>query len=127
MGISKLTKPTKPTKQAPKHRNSYQKRTNNPKLGRPRIEYHDHWTKYSMKRPKFTSEQFHAQKNECRVCGGTSFFHERPMVNINSRTYYRTYGYRTQRVLWRIRCMNSRCSEPYGVILKLTEWDSAGE
>lgn len=125
MGIPKLTKPTKPTKSGPKHRDGYQKRTNNPRMGRPRIEYHDHWTKYSMKRPKYTPEQFHAQKNECRVCGGTHFFHERPVAK--SKSYYKTYGYRTERVLWRIRCCNNRCSEPYGVILKLEHWDSAGE
>lgn len=119
MGVPKLTKPTERPK------SHYQKKTNNPRMGRPKIEYQDHWTKYSMKRPKYTSAQFHAQKNECRVCGGTHFLHERPMGHVKS--YYKTYGYRTERIQWRIRCINGRCSEPYGVILKLEHWDSAGE
>ena len=116
MGKAKLTKPTKPTK------SYYQKKTNNPKMGRPKIEYHDNWTKYSMKRPKYTPESFHAKKNECRVCGGTKFFHE--LQRPPQQPHYRTYGYPTKRVLWRIKCANAKCYEPYGVILKLEEWDS---
>jgi hypothetical protein len=114
MGVSKPIKPTK---------SNYQKKTNNPRRGRPpKPEYVDSWSKYSIKRPKFTSEQFHEQDNHCARCDGTSFFSE--LQNLPKQPHYRTYGYQTRRVLWRIRCANGKCSEPFGVILKLEHWDS---
>ena len=96
-------------------------------MGRPNItsfKYRDGWSKYSIKRPKMTSEQFHSKKNECEVCKGTVFLAEKPM---SMHAYYRTYGYQTKRVSWRIRCATKNCGEPYCVILKPKYWDSAGE
>ena len=116
MGVPKLTKPIK---------SRYQKKTDNPRMGRPKIEYHDHWSKYSLKRPKYTPESFHAEHNQCPVCAGTKFFHEKQQPP--AQKHYRTYGYQTRRVLWRIKCANPKCYQPYGVILKLEHWDSAGE
>lgn len=80
--------------------------------------------KHTAKRPKFTSESFHETKNKCGVCGGNHFFAEQPMPRTNY--FYRSYGYQTKRVQWRIKCANSKCSQPYGVILKLEYQDSAG-
>ena len=96
-------------------------------MGKPKIthsHYRDNFTKYSFKRTKYTSDSFHAEKNQCGMCGGTRFLSERPMPTTKIPAHYRTYGYKTDRVQWRIRCGNKSCSEPYGVILKLTEWDS---
>jgi len=94
-------------------------------MGRPKLTRHlytNGWTKYSRKRPKFTSESFHQTDNVCAVCGSTRFHHEMPRPVSNYR--YQTYGYKTHRVLWRIKCGNSKCYEPYGVILKREHWDS---
>lgn len=99
-------------------------------MGQPKItqsHYKDNFTKYSAKRTKYTSDSFHEEHNQCGMCGGTAFNHERPLPTTKRPHYYRTYGYRTDRVQWRIRCANKSCSEPYGVILKLELWDSAGE
>jgi hypothetical protein len=96
-------------------------------MGRPKLtrsHYQDNWTKYSRKRPKYTVEQFDAEKNQCRICGGTNFHHE---LQRATNYKYQTYGYKTHRVLWRIKCGNAKCYEPYGVILKPEQWDSAGE
>ena len=97
-------------------------------MGRPKLTrdfYSKPQLKYTLKRPKFTSQSFHDIKNECIVCGGTTFLHERPRPQTNY--FYRTYGYKTTRVQWRIKCGNSKCYQPYGVILRPEEWDSGGE
>ena len=86
-----------------------------------RSHYQDNWTKYSKKRPKYTPEQFHAEKNQCKICGSTHFHHE---LQRPTNQKYQTYGYKTHRVLWRIKCANGKCYEPYGVILRLEYWDS---
>lgn len=87
-------------------------------------KYNDGWTKYCTKRRKITPEQFHKENNKCEMCGGTIFLAEKPMSIYK---HYRTYGYQTKRVAWRIRCMTKNCGEPYAVILKPEYWDSAGE
>lgn len=87
-------------------------------------KYNDSWTKYSVKRPKMTAKQFHENKNQCAECKGTMFLAEKPM---SQHQHYRTYGYQTKRVAWRVRCATRNCGEPYCVILKPEYWDSAGE
>lgn len=97
-------------------------------MGRPKLtrrHYQDNFSKYSTKRTKYTPETFHAEKNQCSVCDGTHFFHEKQQPP--TQRHYRTYGYQTIRVLWRIKCANPSCYQPYGVILKPEYHDSAGE
>lgn len=94
-------------------------------MGRPKLtrsHYQDNFSKYSLKRTKYTPESFHAEKNQCKVCDGTRFFHEKQQPPTQS--HYRTYGYQTKRVEWRIKCANPSCYQPYGVILKPEAWDS---
>ena len=86
-------------------------------------KYNNGWTKYNIKRPKYTSEQFHDMNSKCEICGGTSFLAEKPMSIYQ---HYRTYGYQTKRVAWRIRCSTKNCGEPFCVILKPEYWDSTG-
>lgn len=98
-------------------------------MGRPKLTngvyYSNPNAKYSMKRPKLSSDQFHEERVQCAVCGGNHMLSEKPFVGKYS--YYRTYGYRTERVQWKIRCANYKCAEPYAVILKPECVDSAGE
>jgi len=111
MGVPKLTKPIK-----------HKEEIETPIRGRPRVRYYDNWTKYGAKRPKYTPDTFHNEKNQCDVCDGTHFYHQKQLPPLQK--HYRTYGYQTRRVQWRIRCANPKCSEPYGVILKPEAWDS---
>ncbi len=76
----------------------------------------------TKKRPHYTPDSFH-EVRECPKCKSTHFSIERPL-NLKYN-YYRTYGYRSKHVVWRIRCGNRRCSTPFGVILKPQYWDSA--
>lgn len=81
--------------------------------------------KYQLKRPKFTVDSFYQTKNVCKICKGTHFHCE--LQGKPNQPYYRIYGYQTRRVLWKIRCANASCYQPYGVILKPEFHDSAGE
>ena len=97
-------------------------------MGRPKLTngtYSNPHAKYNMKRPKLTAEQFHSESVQCDQCGGNHMLSEKPFVGKYS--YYRTYGYRTERVMWKIRCANTKCSTPYAVILREDCLDSAGE
>lgn len=87
------------------------------------IYYNKKYQKYAIKRPKLTSQQFHDDDHQCPRCESRHFICERPLEP--RQKHYRSYGYLTRRVLWKIRCGTPSCAEPYAVILKLTEWDSA--
>ena len=96
-------------------------------MGRPKLTngtYSNPNAKYCLKRPKLTPQQFHEQ-SQCEQCGGNHMLAEKPFQGKYS--YYRTYGYRTQRVMWKIRCANRKCGTPFAVILKEDCVDSAGE
>jgi len=87
--------------------------------------YPDSYSKYTTKRRKITSTQFAEENSQCAVCKGTHFICEQVMPP--KQPYYRSYGYQSKRVAWKIRCANTKCSEPYAVILKPEFWDSAGD
>lgn len=95
-------------------------------MGRPQLSRNAYYAnKYATKRRKITSEQFDQEKVECSRCGGNHMLSERPFEGKYS--YYRTYGYQTRKILWKIRCWTPHCQEPYAVILKPECTDSAGE
>jgi hypothetical protein len=95
-------------------------------MGRPQLSRNAYYAnKYTTKRRKITSEQFDQEKVQCERCGGNRMLSERPFEIKYS--YYRTYGYLTRRIQWKIRCGNTLCQQPYAVILKPEFYDSAGE
>ena len=88
-------------------------------------KYGNNWAKYAVKRKKMTCNQFHEEENVCPECKGKSFLAEKPSPH-KFHGKYRTYGYLTHRVAWRVRCNSKNCGEQFAVILKPECWDSAG-
>ena len=97
-------------------------------MGRPRMHadrYAVQHEKFTIKRPKLTVDQFHQGDHQCPKCQSRHFVLEKTLMTEYTLKY-RTYGYPTRRILWKIRCNNKKCTEPYAVIPKREYWDSAG-